>query len=92
MNPQLLFAILRANGGDLLAIENKIGGLGGIIKLEPQLYAIYSAYESGGAGAVLSSCGPNIQAVIETIGPNNIAAVLPYAAKILKTIQRGTAK
>ena len=89
MNPQIIFAILRANGGDLLAIEEKIGGLGGIIRLEPQLYAIYEAYAAGGADAVLMSCGPHIQAVIEAIGPGNIAAVMPYLAKILKTVHGG---
>ena len=91
MNPYIIFLLLHSNADDLLAIEKCIGGLGSIIKLEPQLYAIYSAYEKGGAEAVLESCGPNVQAIIETIGPPNIAAVLPRAAKILKTIEGATA-
>jgi hypothetical protein len=91
MNPLIFFTILRTNAADLLAIEQKIGGLSAIIKLEPQLFALYQAYAAGGLQAVLRNGGANVQAIIEAIGPANIAAVLPHAGNILKTLQ-GSAK
>ena len=87
MNPQLVFQILGKNGVDLLAIEQKVGGLGGILKLLPHIEALYGLFAAGGIGAVLEKGGPEIQAVINGIGVDNIAAVLPYAANILKTVQ-----
>ncbi len=87
MNPQIIFEILAKNRDDLLAIEQAVGGLSGILKLEPQAYAIYEAYEAGGADQVLRTCGPHVQVVVETIGPANIAAVMPRVANILKTLQ-----
>ena len=87
MNPQLIFEILAKNRDDLLAIEQVIGGLSGIIKLEPQLYAVYEAYAAGGADQVLRTCGPHVQSILETVGPANIAALMPRLANILKTLQ-----
>lgn len=87
MNPAIIFDILTKNAEDLLAVEQVIGGFAGIIKLEPQLYALYAAYEAGGVDQVLHTCGAHVQAVIETIGPANIASVMPRVANILKTLQ-----
>ena len=86
MNPSLIFQIFAHNAADLLAIENKIGGLPNILKLAPHLETIYHTFEVGGIEAVLAANGPNIQVIISTIGIENLAAVMPHAAAILKTV------
>ena len=87
MNPSLIFLVLEHNASDLLAIQEKIGGLGMIIKLVGPLKALAASYQAGGAELVLAKNGADVQAIIETIGPANIAAVMPHAAAILKTVQ-----
>jgi hypothetical protein len=87
MNPTLIFLILEHNSSDVLAIEHLIGGLSGIIKLVSPLKAIAASYQAGGAELVLAKNGADVQLIIETIGPANIAAVMPRGAAILKTIQ-----
>ena len=85
MNPEIIFKILRANGKDLLAIEEKVGGLGGLIRLEPHFYALWHLYGSGGIQAVFAGGGGEVQAIIEAIGPANIAVILPSLGNIYKT-------
>ena len=85
MNPEIIFKILRANGKDLLAIEEKVGGLGGLLRLEPHFYALYSHYAAGGIAQVFAQCGNEVQFLIEAIGPPNIAAILPSLGNIYKT-------
>ena len=87
MNPSLIFQIFAHNASDLLAIEEKIGGLPNILKLAPHLETIYHTFEVGGIEAVLATNGPNVQVIISTIGIENLAAVMPHAAAILKTVQ-----
>jgi hypothetical protein len=92
LNPALIFLILEHNSSDLLAIEHLIGGLSGIIKLVGPLKAIEASYQAGGAEFVLAKNGADVQLIIETIGPANIAAAMPRAAAILKTVQGATSK
>jgi len=87
MNPALIFEILAKNQGDLLAIEQLIGGFGGLFKLEPQAYAVYAAWEAGGIDQVLRTCGAHVQSIIEIVGPDRVAAMMPHLANILKTVQ-----
>ena len=87
MNPSLIFQIFAHNASDLLAIEEKIGGLPNILKLAPHLETIYKVFEAGGVDQVLEVCGPDVQVIISTIGIENLAAVMPHAAAILKTVQ-----
>ena len=85
MNPETIFKILRANGKDLLAIEEKVGGLGGLLRLEPHFYALWQLYGAGGIQAVFAGGGGEVQFLIEAIGPPNIAAILPSLGNIYKT-------
>lgn len=87
LNPGIIFEILAKNQADLLVIEQTIGGFGGLFKLEPQLYAVYAAYEAGGIDQVLRTCGAHVQSIIEIVGPDRLTAVMPHVANILKTLQ-----
>ena len=92
MNPSLIFLILEHNSSDLLAIEHLIGGLSGIIKLTAPLKAVAASYQAGGEELVLEKNGADVQTIIETIGPANIAAVMPRWAAILKTLRGASLK
>ena len=82
----MAFALARNNAKDVSAIEGVIGPAD-TVKIEPHIYAICSTFESYGAAGVLRKCAPNVKALLEILGPEKVALIMPCAANIIETLQ-----
>lgn len=84
--------LLVTNGADINVIEQATGGLSGAVALGAHINNLWKLYESGGLDAVLQKGGQDVQAIIEKIGPANIAAVMPAAGNLLAAYQASQSK
>lgn len=83
-----ILGLMVTRGNDINKIEQSLGGIPGLVAVGGELQTLWQLYRSGGINAVLEKGGPDVQAIIEKIGPANIAAVMPPAGNLLAAWQK----